>query len=368
VLLIVDEWNYDNGVNLSAERRDRVFVSASYIPARLKHMYEAGIDHQVFFSLEDFQYNKEGVERNVGVFWFTPDPASYNGGPKSTYNVWRQMSLLGGLMYVHAPNLTDEFVGVIATKGIDKIALLVYNYIDSDIFRNYVSRNIALLNEHERRSLLSVIRSDKLDKIMRRQLDAGSLQAPKRVKAMLKKAQELNEMAAKFSASVRNIRIVVKNLKDEYTAQRYIVDSGCNSNCEMTSQDIEQSVSAKGSSISMALNPYSVNLVVLTKKGKEEIRPQEIEKALEEAAMRKEVPQEQVSIAAEGVAGPQKSKDSDKPSEMNNPKESIGQQGQGKTPEHSKPLEEIKPTEEAKPISHHGEAAVSAEVDAATAK
>jgi len=56
VLLIVDEWNYDNGVNLSAERRDRVFVSASYIPARLKHMYEAGIDHQVFFSLEDFVF------------------------------------------------------------------------------------------------------------------------------------------------------------------------------------------------------------------------------------------------------------------------------------------------------------------------
>jgi len=131
---------------------------------------------------------------------------------------------------------------------------------------------------------------------------------------------------------------MVKNLKDEYTAQRYIVDSGCNSNCEMTSQDIEQSVSAKGSSISMALNPYSVNLVVLTKKGKEEIRPQEIEKALEEAAMRKEVPQEQVSIAAEGVAGPQKSKDSDKPSRIIILKNPSGSKGRGKLLNTQNPL------------------------------
>jgi hypothetical protein len=153
-LLIVDEWNYDNGLNLSAERRDRVFVSSSYIPARLKNMYEAGIDHQVFFSLEDFQYNKEGIERNVGVFWFTPDPSGYNGGSKSTYNVFQAMSMLGQSMFVHAPKITDEFVGVIPTKGQDKIVLLVYNYIDTDIFRNYISRNIALLNESGRRQLL----------------------------------------------------------------------------------------------------------------------------------------------------------------------------------------------------------------------
>ncbi|MDD4941671.1 MAG: hypothetical protein PHS64_00115 [Candidatus Omnitrophica bacterium] len=292
VLLIVDEWNYDSGVNLSAERRDRVFVSAAYIPARLKHMYEAGIDHQVFFSLEDFQYNKEGIERNVGAFWFTPDPAAYNGGAKSTYNVWRQVSLLGDSMYVHAPKTADEFVGVIATRGQDRIALLVYNYIDPDTFRNYLSRNIALLKEGERRALLSIIKSDKLDKILRRQLDAGTLPVSGRVKTMLKKAQELNDSAARFSASGRNIKFVIKNLKDEYTAERYTVDASCNSNCELSAAALEQSASAGTVSIPMTLNPYSVNLVVLTKKPKEEMRPREIDKALEEAAQRKETQQE----------------------------------------------------------------------------
>jgi hypothetical protein len=293
VLLVVDEWNYDNGVNLSAERRDRVFVSAAYIPSRMKQMYEAGIDYQVFFSLEDFQYNKEGIERNVGAFWFTPDPAAYNGGAKSTYNVMRQLSLLGSAMFVHAPKLTDEFVGVIATKEQDRIALLVYNYIDQDIFRNYLSRNIGVLKEGERRQLLGIIKSDKLDKIMRRQLDAGTLQVSGRIKTMLKKAQELNDSAARFSAAGRNIKIGLKNLKEEYIARRYTVDSACNSNCELLAQDLELAVSAGASTVSMALNPYSVNLVVLTKKSKEILRPQEIDKALEQAAQKKEPAREQ---------------------------------------------------------------------------
>ncbi|MFA5100955.1 MAG: hypothetical protein WC547_08750 [Candidatus Omnitrophota bacterium] len=291
VLLVVDEWNYDNGVNLSAERRDRVFVSASYIPARLKNMYEAGIDQQVFFSLEDFQYNKEGIERNIGIFWFTPDPAAYNGGAKSTYNVFKELSLLGSSMFVHAPKLGDEFVGVIPTKAQDRIALLIYNYIDPDIFRNYLSRNIALLNEGERRALLAVIKSDKLDKILRRQLDIGALPVSNRTKTMLKKAQELNDSAARFSAAGRNFKIVLKNLKEDYVVERYTVDSACNSNCELLPAGLEQSASAGGLSISLMLNPYSVNLVVFTKKTKEEAqRPQEIERALEEAEKKKEIP------------------------------------------------------------------------------
>jgi beta-xylosidase len=304
VLLIVDEWNYDNGVNLSSERRDRAFVSASYIPARLKNMYEAGIDQQVFFSLEDFQYNKEGIERNVGVFWFTPDPVAYNGGAKSIYNVFRGLSSLGSSMFVYAPKLADEFVGVIPTKAQDRIALLVYNYIDPDIFRNYLSRNIALLNEGERRALLSIIKSDKLDKILRRQLDAGTLPVSNRTKAMLKKAQELNDSAARYSAAGRNIKIVLKNLKEDYIVQRFTGDSACNSNCELLPAEIDQVVSAGTSSISLVLNPYSVNLVVLIKKSKEEAqRPQEIEKALEEAAKAAQpAPQAGADVPAETSA------------------------------------------------------------------
>jgi hypothetical protein len=288
VLLIVDEWNYDDGINLSAGRRDRVFVSASYIPARLKNMYEAGIDHQVFFALEDFQYNKEGVERNVGAFWFTPDPVAYNGGAKSTYNVFRALSLLGGSMFVHAPKLSDEFVGVVPTKSHDKITLLIYNYIDPDIAKNYVSRNIALLNEKERKSLLSIMAGDKLDKILRRQVDVAGLSITNRVKGMLKKAQELNDSSARFSAAGRNIKIVLKNLKDDQVYERYAVDSACNSNCAFVPAEADQPVTAAAPVISFVLNPYSVNVVVLTKKPKEAERPKEIEKAFEEASKQKE--------------------------------------------------------------------------------
>jgi hypothetical protein len=297
VLLIVDEWNYDDGINLSAGRRDRVFVSASYIPARLKHMYEAGIDHQVFFALEDFQYNKEGVERNVGAFWFTPDPVAYNGGAKSTYNVFRALSLLGGSMFVHAPKLSDEFVGVLPTKSQDKTVLLIYNYIDPDIAKNYISRNIALLNEKERKSLLSIMTSDRLDKILRRQIDVSGLAAPARIKTMLKKAQELNDSAARFSSAGRNIKIVLKNLKEDQVYERYTVDSACNSNCAFVPAEADQPVQAAAPAISIVLNPYSVNVLVLTKKPKEAERPKEIEKAFEEASKQKEEPAQAADAA-----------------------------------------------------------------------
>jgi hypothetical protein len=196
-------------------------------------------------------------------------------------------------MYVHAPKTSDEFVGVIPTKGTDRIAVLIYNYIDPDIFKNYLSRNIALLKEGERRALLGIIKSDKLDKILRRQLDAGTLPVSNRVKTMLKKAQELNDSAARFSAAGRNIKIVLKNVKEDYVAERYTVDSACNSNCDLPAVELEQVASAGSTSISLVLNPYSVNLVVLTKRQKEALRPQEIDKALEEAAKQKEIQQEQ---------------------------------------------------------------------------
>ncbi|MCU0650636.1 MAG: hypothetical protein MUC52_00175 [Candidatus Omnitrophica bacterium] len=295
VLLIVDEWNFDDGINISAGRRDRAFMAASYIPARLKNMYEAGIDHQVFFALEDFQYNKEGVERNIGAFWFTPDPVAYNGGPKSAYNVFRLLTTLGASMYLHAPKLSDEFVGVVPTKDKDRIVFLIYNYIDPDIAKNHISRNIALLNEKERRSVLNIMAGDKFDKILRRQADAAGMDLSNRVKAMIKKAQELNDSAARYSAAGRNLRITLKNLKDDHQYELYTVDSGCNSNCEFTPSAKDQPVPAAAPVISLVLNPYSVHVVILTKKPKEADRPKEIEKALEEAAASAQPAQEPAS-------------------------------------------------------------------------
>lgn len=216
-------------------------------------------------------------------------------------------------MFVHAPQLSDEFVGVVPTKAQDKITLLIYNYIDPDIARNYISRNIALLNEKERKSLLAIMGSDKLDKILRRQIDAAGLSITARTKAMLKKAQELNDSAARFSAAGRNIKIVLKNLKDDQVYERYTVDSACNSNCAFVPVESDQPVTAAAPAIPFVLNPYSVNVVVLTKKPKEAERPKEIEKAFEEASKQKEEPEQ----AAEAL----KSQEAVKPKEAEKPKE-----------------------------------------------
>lgn len=45
--LIIDEWNYDSGANLLPERAEAANIGASFIPSRLKNMYEAGLDYQL---------------------------------------------------------------------------------------------------------------------------------------------------------------------------------------------------------------------------------------------------------------------------------------------------------------------------------
>ena len=284
--LIVDEWNYDRDANVLSARAERSFVCASYIPSRLKNMYEAGIDYQVYFCLEDFQNNKEGIVRNVGIFSFNSLSQKYDGAAKSTYTVFRMLSSLGNDMFL--PKFEDTFVGVIAAKQQDGLALLIYNYIDPDISMNYISRNIANLKPSERKALLNIIKSDKLEKIMQGALQVSGLRVTNSVKNILKKAHELSDSAKKFAANDRNIKIEVKNLNPEknkstdatapadpnelkvkYLYQRYIVDASCNSNCEFSPVE-EKDISAFESyQEKLTLKPYSVQMIVLKKKPKE---------------------------------------------------------------------------------------------------
>ncbi|MDD4894232.1 MAG: hypothetical protein PHW54_02835, partial [Candidatus Omnitrophica bacterium] len=157
--LIIDEWNYDTNANILPERKEKSFIASSYIPSRIKNMYEAGINYQLYFCLEDFQGNKENVVRNVGIFTFNSEASGYKGEPKSIYNLFKMLSGLGSRMFTTSLKSSDEFVDVIATKGQDRLALLIYNYIDPEIARNYLSRNIATLNSAERKSLLNIIAS-----------------------------------------------------------------------------------------------------------------------------------------------------------------------------------------------------------------
>lgn len=266
--LIVDEWNYDTSANVLPERQEKSFIAASYIPARIKNMYASGIDYQTYFSLEDFQGNKEGVVRNVGLFGFEGEYSEYRGFPKSTYNVMRMLSGLGQEMFVSGGDLNNEFVSAIATKGRDYIALLVFNYIDPDIASNYISRNIGTLSASERRILLHIIGSGNFSKLLDKSLDIAKIRATNRVKALLKKAVDLNAQAAGFKDAPRNLRINIKNLKGEYLYSRYTVDSSCSSNCKFQPADEKEISGAEAYQETLSLKPYSVNMLVLRQKSK----------------------------------------------------------------------------------------------------
>lgn len=285
--LIVDEWNYDRDVNVLSARAEKSFISASYIPSRLKNMYEAGINYQVYFCLEDFQNNKEGVVRNVGVFSFDSESIKYDGAAKATYLVFRMLSALGNDMYVDG--LKDNFAGVIATKTSDGLSMLIYNYIDPDMGTNYISKNIAGLNPSERKILLNVIKSQKLEKFMQGSLDISALRVNSNIKTIFKKARELNEKAKQFQANERNIKIEVKNLnppknkpsdnstavlldevREGYVYKRYVLDSSCESNCEFRPVE-EKDVNLEEPFLEkLALKPYSVQMIVFKKKPKEQ--------------------------------------------------------------------------------------------------
>ena len=263
--LIVDEWNYDREANVLPERNEKSNICASYIPARLKNMHEAGIDYQIFYSLEDFQNNKEGVVRNVGLFWFDPKEADYKGGPKSIYNAFRMFTNLGKDMFP-LPKFEDEFVHIIATKTEDGLAILIDNYIDPEIVRNYLSRNIASLNDKERKVLLKLMRSDKFAKIISRKSDLSKARVSKKPKSLLKKAQELNEQAIKFMEASRNLKLGIKNLKDNYLYQRYTVDAACSQSCEFIPAEEKEAAISDLYQETLILKPYSLNLIILKKK------------------------------------------------------------------------------------------------------
>ncbi|MDD4980421.1 MAG: hypothetical protein PHC54_03980 [Candidatus Omnitrophica bacterium] len=273
--LLVDEWNYDTSANILPERQEKSFIAASYILSRVKNMYEAGINYQLYFCLEDFQDNKEGVVRNVGVFSFDSEASGYKGAPKATYNVFRMLSGLGSNMFT-APSLktNDEFVNTVATKTQDGLAIIVYNYIDPEISRNYLSRNIATLNGAERKALLNLITTDKLDKIMQRQLEISKLRATVKLKNLLKKAQELYDKAAKFKSEARKLNVSIKNIKGDYLYQRYAVDSSCAKNCAFTPAEKKELNLSGPYQEALNLSPYSVEMIILARKPEGAAEPQ----------------------------------------------------------------------------------------------
>lgn len=265
--LIVDEWNFDRNANVLPERSKKSYIAASYIPSRIKNMYQAGIDYQLYFCLEDFQGNKEGVVRNVGIFSFDPEHSQYKGEPKAMYNVFKMLNTLGRDMF--AVKLSDEFAGAIATKTEDGFVFIIYNYIDPDIVNSSLFRNICSLNSTGRKILLNLIRSNRLNKVLAHEITVESLGVNRRLRALLNGVVEANDKANKFSATNRTLKITLKNLKEDHLYQRYTVDPVCAAACEFKPVE-EKDISATNQyQETLILAPYSVHMIVLKIKPKE---------------------------------------------------------------------------------------------------
>jgi len=262
--LIVDEWNFDRDMNMAAERAEKSYIGASYIPSRLESMYRSGLDNQVYFCLEDFQNNKEGVKRNPGVFSFENAKAAGKSRAKAAYNIFKMLSLLGNSLL--EVKLEDNFAGVIPTKSRDYLVLLIYNYIDPDSSLNYLSRNIIYLNDSERQALLNIIKSERLERILAGALSLSELHISNRLKGFFASAIEIGDTAKKYSALSRKLKLSIKGLQGAYLYSRYEVSSGCSYDCAFTPAEEKEINFDKVYEGQLELAPYSVQLLVFKKK------------------------------------------------------------------------------------------------------
>ncbi|MEW6101999.1 MAG: hypothetical protein AB1481_06895 [Candidatus Omnitrophota bacterium] len=296
--LIVDEWNYDRSANILPERREEAYICASFLPARIKNMQEAGIDYQIYFSLENFQNNKEGLVRNVGVFSFDPEHSQYQGSSKVTYNAFKMLSGLGGDIFVHKFN--DEFAGVIATKAPGSLVLLIYNYIDPEIATNYLSREAGNLKNSERKILLNIIRQGRWDRLLSKEIDITKLRTARKVSSVLKKALELNSRAERLQKEARKLKINLKNLTGNFLYQEYVIDSSCSANCPFIPREEKEVVLSGDYQEELELSPYSVRMLVFKEKPKEEaVAPETAVPELQEELVTPEEPEVDISSPKE---------------------------------------------------------------------
>ncbi len=267
--IIISEWNYDRGANLLPEREEKAFITASYIPCRLRNMYESGIDYQFYYCLEDFQSNPENITRNVGIFGFDAERAPYKATPKSIYGTFVMLSRLGDRFYV-SPKIKDDYVSVIATSEKDSVIILISNYINPRTGLDYVSRNLASFNDSERVIILNLIKTGKFEKAMRHEIEIVSLRLNKRVNNLLKQIQQLSDKAEKFRNFPRVVKLSIKNLKDqEYRYQRFMIDASFTADNALAPLEEKNLTASTLSTMSIEAKPYSTQLIVISKKPEE---------------------------------------------------------------------------------------------------
>ncbi|MCM8792395.1 MAG: hypothetical protein NC826_04590 [Candidatus Omnitrophica bacterium] len=260
--LIISEWNYDNGSNWTKERAESSYIVSSFIPQRLKGMFEAGIDYQIYFCLEDFRDNKEGININRGLFSYSSNNPLFSNA-KSIYNLFLFLNLLGDKMYGFFS--LDEFVQILVTRRNSDIIILISNYIDPHLGKNYILRNLSSLNEKDRRLIVQLFKSLELDSLIEDKVPLNRISMSDKFRSIFKKAKELQRKANFFKDKKRYLRLNLINLKGNYLYQRYSINQQCSWDCVFSVIEEKIIDSSQDYQESLELTPYSVELLILRK-------------------------------------------------------------------------------------------------------
>ncbi len=145
------------------------------------------------------------------------------------------------------------------------MTLLLYSYADPSLALNFLSRNIYSLREAERRILRGFVKQNLIEGILSRQIDLNKLRATKRLRSLLKKAQELQARVKEYAQAERQVTLVIKNIKENYLYQRFSIDSSCGLYCELPLVEEKQIGAQVAHKETLPLKPYSVNIIVLRK-------------------------------------------------------------------------------------------------------
>jgi hypothetical protein len=260
--LIVSEWNYDAGSNWDLKRSEKSYMIAGFLLSRIKAMAEVGIDYQIYFCLEDFQDNKEGLNINRGLFSYSSG-SFFSSNAKSLYNVFLFLNQLGDKSY--GCFSLDEFVQILVTRKDGDIIILLWNYIDPYLGRNYLFRNISLLNEKDRRSIVNLFKTLKLEPLINAQIIPKEITLSDKLRTILKKANQLQQKADTFKDKKRYLKINLLNLKGSYLYQRYTINQQCSWDCVFLPIE-EKMINVDGKyEENLEILPYSVELIILKK-------------------------------------------------------------------------------------------------------
>ena len=78
--------------------------------------------------------------------------------------------------------------------------------------------------------------------------------------------RELTDKTKQLEGSPRNLKIILKNIKDTYSYGRFLVDSTCSLNCEFKAAEEKEIAASDLYQEDLKLTPHSVNLIILKKK------------------------------------------------------------------------------------------------------